>query len=92
MVGLRSLRDLVPPYYLIPDIICEMHHFEAPKPHPTLRELKQVQEAEQAFRFGLQCAVEPDVKTSILFELALLLDDASAERTQLLEEAQGVEQ
>ena len=32
---------------------------EVPKPPPTLREPKQVQEAEQAFRLGLQCADEP---------------------------------
>jgi tetratricopeptide (TPR) repeat protein len=51
-----------------------------------LKEQKQLREAENGFRIGLDHAPEPDVKSCLLLELALVLERASPKRTRLLEE------
>src|SRR5262249_49505669 len=50
-----------------------------------LKRLQQTQEAEEAFRQGLRHADEPDVKSYLLLELAIVLKSTSRERTRLLE-------
>jgi tetratricopeptide (TPR) repeat protein len=51
-----------------------------------LKELQQSREAEGAFRRGLEHADEPDVKSCLLMELALVQESTSPERVRLLEE------
>jgi tetratricopeptide (TPR) repeat protein len=51
-----------------------------------LKALQQSQEAEAAFRRGLEQAAEPDVKSCLMLELALLLNPSSPERARLLAE------
>jgi tetratricopeptide (TPR) repeat protein len=50
-----------------------------------LKGLQQPREAETAFRDGLEHAEEPDVKSSLLLELALILESSAPERASLLE-------
>lgn len=49
--------------------------------------LGQIADAEAAFRKGLTCVEDADIKTCLLFELANVLDSKVPERKQLLEEA-----
>lgn len=52
----------------------------------NLASLGRRAEARAAYREGLECAEEPDVKTRLLVELGVLVDDLS-ERTALLQQA-----
>lgn len=53
----------------------------------NLRRLHRQAEAEKAYRKGLACASDADIRTCLLIELALLIDSASPERDRLLKEA-----
>jgi tetratricopeptide (TPR) repeat protein len=55
----------------------------------SLLPLGREQDAQAAFRAGLEYADEPDVKTRLLVELAVLLEDGE-ERAELLREAQAL--
>jgi tetratricopeptide (TPR) repeat protein len=52
----------------------------------ALSRLGRVEEAREAFRRGLACAAEPDIKTRLLLELSVLTDEPQV-RTRLLREA-----
>jgi tetratricopeptide (TPR) repeat protein len=56
----------------------------------NLKELKQCRDAEAAFRRGLDCADDPDLKSCLLLELAALQERSSPQRTQLLEEVRNL--
>ena len=51
-----------------------------------LRATQRAKEAEAAYRFGLDVADEPDVRTRLLVDLAAVVD-AADERRELLQEA-----
>lgn len=53
----------------------------------NLAALGRPREAQDAYRQGLACAAEPDVRTRLLVELGVLVDDAK-ERDALLREAE----
>jgi tetratricopeptide (TPR) repeat protein len=55
-----------------------------------LASLQQSREAEVAFRRGLDCVDEPDVKSCLLLQLALILESNSPERVSLLEEVRNL--
>jgi len=52
----------------------------------SLSAIQRTKEAEAAYRKGLTCVEEPDIKTRLLVQLGLIVDSAS-ERKQLLEQA-----
>jgi hypothetical protein len=56
----------------------------------NLKALNQFREAEAAFRRGLDDADDPDVKSYLLLELAVLQKPSSPLRTQLLEEVRSL--
>ena len=53
----------------------------------NLAQLGRMQEAQTAYRQGLGCAAEPDVKTRLLVELGVLVEELH-QRTTLFREAQ----
>jgi tetratricopeptide (TPR) repeat protein len=56
----------------------------------NLKVLNQPREAEAAFRGGLDCADDPDVKSCLMLELAILQERSSALRAQLLTEVRNL--
>jgi Flp pilus assembly protein TadD len=55
----------------------------------NLAQLRRLQDARQAYRQGLACSPEPDVKTRLLVSLATILEDRT-ERQNLFREAQAL--
>src|SRR5262249_21357389 len=55
-----------------------------------LKQLEQSGEAERAFRRGLNHADDPDVRSCLLLELAVVQEWVSPERARLLEEVRNL--